>query len=180
MAKVESILQDVTTPKTQHVITPMTPAEERLLIKRKDEVKITRENMREKLAEAYARDHETFEGEFLVHEFGKQAMDFRFKKWKQDDYDEFTLHHRMRYTLTRMLIRHINHGINYKKYKEVPGNPGIKAANASRDGRTVSKENMKLEILVPRCEFRVSGADPDDFDLHQPQISDPNLVNMYY
>lgn len=175
MAKVESVAPQVT-----NTITPMTQAEERMLIRRHDEIKTTRANIQEKMREDYAKDHEMFDGEFLIHEPGKNSFDFRFKKWKQDDYDEFSLAHRQRYTLSRMIIRHINHGINYKKYKEIPGNAGIKAANASRDGRTVSKENMKLEFKVPRCEFRVTNADPSDFDLNQPQVVDATQVNMFY
>lgn len=179
--KVESILQDVTTPvQKQTLIQAQGPIDDRLLIKRLDETKITRANMAEKMAEAYERDHEMIEGEFLVHEEGKRSLDFRFKKWAKDDYEQYELHHRVRYVLPRMVVRHINHGIHYKAYKELPGNSGIKGANASRDGKTVSKENMKLEYKVPRFEFRVANADPRDHDLNQPQIVDASQVNMYY
>lgn len=183
--KVESLLQDVTIPTAQTGIVqnPLPAVDDKFLIKRsnQDDGKITRANIAQKMAEAYERDHEMIEGEFLVHETGKNSLDFRFKKWQQDDYEQYELHHRHRYILPRMVIRHINHGIHYKQYKELPGqNSGIRGANASRDGKTVSKENMKLEYKVPRFEFRVANADPMDHDLNQPQIVDANTVNMFY
>lgn len=182
--KVESILQDVQVPVTQTGIVnnPLPPMDSKYLIKRQTDVdgKITRANMAEKMAEQKARDHEMIEGEFLVHETGKNSLDFRFHKWAGDDYEEYSLTHRQRYVLPRMVVRHINHNIHYKAYKELPGNAGIKGANASRDGKTVSKENMKLEYKVPRCEFRVANADPNDHDLNQPQVVNANQVNMYY
>ena len=148
--KVESILQDVSVPNTQTGIVqnPLPPIDDKFLIKRhKDDGKITRANIDQRLAEQYEKDHEMIEGEFLVHETGKEAMDFRFKKWAKDDYEQYELHHRHRYILPRMLIRHINHGIFYKQYKELAGGQsGIRGANASRDGKTVSKEKHETRI----------------------------------
>jgi hypothetical protein len=154
------------------------------LIERKDEIKVTRDNAAVTRQARYERDHEMHEGEFIIHEPNKVAFDFRFKKWKEDDYQQYTLEHRHRYTLPRMVIHHINHGVHNVKYKDLEKMPGITAgniqsqhynANNANLGHTVSRENMKVQVKIPRCEFRVTNVDPYDFDLNQPSIYDVSL-----
>lgn len=147
------------------------------IITRKDEVKTTRDNIRQKLAEAYEKDHEMIEGEFISHEPGKNAFDFRFKKWKQDDYVQYSLMHRTKYVLPRMVVRHINNNIHHVTYKEIPQPGGFshKPANSSTDGIFVATENMKMQIKIPRCEFRPTSLDPDDTDINQPRLVDVSM-----
>ena len=149
------------------------------LIERKDEVKVTRANIDTILAEQYDKDHEMIEGEFVIHETGKNSFDFRFKKWKKDDYQQYTLENRHRYTLPRMVVRHVNHNIATYSYRDLPNNPGIQGGNVRDNlysatnanfGHTASKENMQIQVKNYRCQFRATNHDPHDPDLNQPSI----------
>ena len=146
------------------------------LIIRKDEVKVTRENIKQILAAQEEKDHELVEGEFISHEASKHCFDFRFKKWKRDDYVQYSLEHRKRYSLPRMVVHHINHNIHHSTYKELPNERGVRAGlPASNDGVFRGQENLKLKIIIPRCEFRPTVYDPEDTYINQPKVVDVTM-----
>lgn len=117
--------------------------------------KVTKETLHKHLAEEYEKDHETFSGKFRYIENKGQILKFRFKKYKQDDYKQYSLKDGETYNLPRMVIDHLNNNVHYRQYKELKGlsKNDSQVIAAFNDGTLQSDQTMVQVSKEPRCEF---------------------------
>lgn len=127
----------------------------KLIEKRQESKKITRENIQKFLAEEYEKDHELFTGRFRFIEHKGQTLSFRFKKYKQDEFREYHLTDGETYTLPRMVIEHLNNNVAYVKYKALDRDLGSsqEVVAAYNDGRLKTNQQMHVKEKEHRCEF---------------------------
>jgi hypothetical protein len=106
--------------------------------KKPDVKKITREEMRKKMEEMRERDEEMVTGIFKnlenpAQNGGRGVVQFGFKKY-HGDYTFYELLDGERYTLPRMVARHLNNDCYYREYQHLPGEfgeQGMRMANPS-------------------------------------------------
>lgn len=150
------------------------------LIERQEEKqlpkKLTKADVAKKIAEEYEKDHEMVSGVFRNLEHKGGTLNFRFKKYKQDNYDEYSLVDGQRYTLPRMVVKHLNNNVHYMKYSRVKdGVPGSLIAAANNDGRIKTNDKMHAIEKDRRCEFI-----PVDFNQDNTDLMPNDIVQVSY
>jgi hypothetical protein len=116
--------------------------------------RITREQVQRQIDADYEYDHESLTGKFLNLEHKGRTLDFRFKKYRQDDYKQYSLKDGAVYTLPRMVVQHLKENVYYKKYKELKGLASDQAIYAGiNDGQLQSQQSMAEVIKDHRCDF---------------------------
>lgn len=141
------------------------------LIERKDEKKMTKLELAKKMDDMWARDNELVSGVFRYLEHPKGTLNFRYKKYARDEYKHYELYDGQRYSLPRMVVRHLNNDVYYKDYKHVAGDSGrFGTKSAVNDGTIKTNDNMYATEKVHRTEFRVLEFMDDDISMHPSHI----------
>jgi hypothetical protein len=124
-----------------------------------------------RLAAESEKDHELMTGIFHYLEHRGGTLDFRFHKYAGDDYTHYSLTDGMRYKLPRMVIKHINTGIYYLKYKKLENEKGDFGMHAAaHDGRIKTTAQMMQIEKDYRCSFSPLDFMNEDLDLIPSKI----------
>lgn len=143
--------------------------------------KISREEARKKIAEMRERDEEMVTGIFKNLENpakngGRGMVQFGYKKYPGQDYTFYELWDGEKYTLPRMVARHLNNECFYREYQHLPGEfgeQGVRHANPSTgpdgSGRMVvyTKQASKK---IHRYAFHSLEYMDDDTDMYPADI----------
>lgn len=125
------------------------------LTERKEEKKLTKIDLAKKLEAMRERDNELVVGIFRFIEHPRGTLRFRFKKYANDEYKAYELVDGAKYSLPRMVARHLNNNVHYVEYKRLDKALGdMVVHSAYNDGSLQSPERMQIADKVPRCEFR--------------------------
>lgn len=120
------------------------------IIERKEEKKISKVEGLKKLEAAKERDRELVTGIFRFIERPGSVLKFRFKKYADDPYEEYTLCDGQKYQLPRMVARHLNQNVHYVEYKKVDGIMMEAAPLTGTEQQVAKMQSMKK---IRRCEF---------------------------
>ena len=135
---------------------------------KKEERKITRAEAGKKIEAQKERDHEMVTGIFKYIERKGGVLRFRFKKYPHDDFQAYELWDGVKYSLPRMVVRHLNNNVHYLEYKRLQGLEGDMQQGAL-NGHMETNMAAKMTAVqkVPRCEFRSLEFMDDDIEPSQ-------------
>lgn len=108
---------------------------------------------------ARERDHDTLTGIFRYLDYPGGTLRFHYKKYKYDPLERYELQDGRKYSLPRMLVRHINTGISYTEYKHLSQyssgtTPVFSGKNTGAvSGGTAAPDDMYAVHKKRRCEF---------------------------
>jgi len=132
----------------------------------------TKEMVAKETAAEYEYDHELLTGKFINLEHKGQSLNFRFKKYRQDDYKQYCLVDGYTYTLPRMVVEHIKNHVYYRSYKPLIGLKGDLEVKAMvNDGGFKSEQHMMEVEKDHRCDFI-----PLDFTENDRMLRERNKV----
>lgn len=143
------------------------------LTERKEDTskKLTKLELAKKLDALWERDNELVTGIFRYLEHPKGTLRFRYKKYARDEYREYELRDGEKYSLPRMVVRHLNNDVHYLEYKHLGSEAGrFGMRSAVNDGGIKTTETMHAIEKTPRCEFRSLEFMDDDLSLMPSKI----------
>jgi hypothetical protein len=145
-----------------------------MIIERKEDPgrKLTRAEALKKMETQKEKDKELVTGVFIYREHPNGTLRFRFHKYQEDGYPQYELEDGKIYKLPRMVVRHLNQNVHYRKYSHLSSTfNGPNIQNAA-DGRSDAHSNMYAIDKVPRCEFKSLEFMDEDIDMNPTNLSE--------
>lgn len=144
------------------------------IIQRKEDpsYKPTKAEAFKKLEAQREKDNEHVTGVFRYIEHPGGTLRFRFHKYEGDGFPQYELRDGQVYKLPRMVARHLNKEVHYKRYAHLDQNfDGRGPVQTAADGRSGSS-NMYAVDKVPRCEFKSLEFMDEDLELNPVRLTE--------
>jgi hypothetical protein len=150
------------------------------LIQRKEDPdrKLTRAEAQKKLEAQSERDHEMVTGVFRFLEMPGSILRFMFQKYPQDGFVRYELVDGQIYKLPRMVARHLNQNVHYRRYTHLDKKFGDQVVQQASLGRSDREQSQMYSIdKIPRCEFKSLEFMDEDLELNPSKLSEVRKVN---
>lgn len=150
------------------------------LVQRKEEPdrKLTRAEAQKKIDAQSERDHEMVTGVFRFLEMPGGILRFMFQKYLQDGFVKYELTDGQIYKLPRMVARHLNQNVHYRRYTHLDKKMGEMAMQQASTGRSqLDQSNMYVMQTIPRCEFKSLEFMDEDLELNPVKLVEVRKMN---
>ncbi len=118
------------------------------------------------------KDNEQVTGVFRYIEHPGGTLRFRFHKYEGDGFPQYELRDGQIYKIPRMVARHLNKEVHYKKYSHLDqGFDSRGPVQTAADGRAGSSSMVAVD-KVPRCEFKSLEFMDEDLELNPVKLTE--------
>lgn len=132
--------------------------------------KLSKAEAQKKFETQREKDKELITGVFRYLEHPHGTLRFRYQKYMEDGFPQYELTDGTIYKLPRMVARHLNQNVYYRKYSALDTTFGTGTSiEMAGDGKGRTSGMHSIE-KIPRCEFKSLEFMDDDLDYNPSKV----------